>query len=49
MTDKRELNSMIIALLQDLHSARSEINRLENIVVHIRKEVYNDTNIETSS
>jgi len=49
MTDKREFNTMLIALLQDLHSARSEINRLENIVVQIRKEVYNDTNIETSS
>jgi len=49
MTDKRELNTMRIALLQDLHSARSEINRLEDVVVRIRKEVYNDTNIETSS
>jgi len=49
MIDKRELNTMLIALLQDLHSASSEINRLENIVVQLRKEVHNDTNIETSS
>lgn len=31
-----------IALLQDLHSIRSEVNRLENIVVQLQKEYEDD-------